>query len=319
MELHVLLYNYVIFSHFQTGFALGAEAIIFGELVNYFDKHYSTANTIAQSGLSVGIMVMPLSTQLFIDIYGWRGAMLIIGTITLHLVVSGVLLIPVNSLDQTENPIESAKLHQKTGTKSKTKNSVITNLIYYLDFSLFHDANFVSMFIYNFGNGYCLTGWLVYLVPFAVDIGFPSYKAASLSTYGGIGNLLGNLIYLLLARKFSSNQSLICSTIIGSVALAFFPLFSTVDSYVGLLFASIVFGFMRGVAILSLFQIVRDGSGDGQTTNAVMWTFMSYSVGSVFSGFLSGWYKIFGFYLKNITPRIKLMQQTYHLNFIYKV
>ena len=245
--------------------------------------------------------------------------MLIIGTITLHLVVSGALLIPVNSLDQTENPTESAKLHQKTGTKSKTKNSVITNLIYYLDFSLFNDAKFVSMFIYNFGNGYCLTGWLVYLVPFAVDIGFPSYKAASLSTYGGIGNLLGNLIYPLLARKFPSNQSLICSTIIVSVALAFYPLFSTVDSYFGLLFASILFGFMRGVAILSLFQIVRDGSGDGQTTNAVMWTFMSYSVGSVSSGFLSGWYKIVASYMKNITPRVKIMQQTYHLNFIFKV
>ena len=298
---------------------MGAEAIIFGELTNYFDKHYSIATTVAQSGLSVGVMVMPLLTQLFIDIYGWRGAMLIIGAITSHLVASGALLIAVKPLDQTENPTESAKLHQQTGSKGNTQNPVIRNLIYYLDFSLFHDANFVSMFIYQFGNGYCLTGWLVYLVPFAVDIGFPSYKAASLSTYGGIGILVGNLLYPVLARKFSSNQNLICSTVIGSVALAFNPLFSTVDSYVWLLFASIVFGFMHGVALLSLYQIVRDGSEDGQTTNAVVWTFVSYSVGSVSSGFLSGWYKLLGFYFKNYHPESQVHATHISFQFYFQI
>ena len=73
----------------DTGFAIGAEAIILGELASYFHERYNLAVGISHTGMSIGIMTIPLRTQLLIDTYGWRGCMLLLGGINLHLVVSG--------------------------------------------------------------------------------------------------------------------------------------------------------------------------------------------------------------------------------------
>ena len=146
------------------------------------------------------------------------------------------------------------------------------------------------MFLYSFGNGYCLTGWLIYLVPFAMDVGLSSYRAVSLSSYGGFGNLVGNTLYPLLTRRYSSNQIMLFSTFITFFALLVYPLFSTFDSYTGLTFVSVVFGCGRGVAIVCLFQIIKDYVEGVQATNAVMWVCVSYSIGAILSGFLSGLY-----------------------------
>ena len=240
-------------------------------------------------------MTIPLLTQLLIDTYGWRGCMLLLGGINLHLVVSGALLTPVISNlkdDMKEGHSEhgvSKSMHQtQLNITNEQKSSIVTNLIHYLDLPLFQHTVFISMFVYFIGSGYCLTGWLIYLVPFAVDVGLPSYKAVSLSSYGGFGNLLGNVLYPLLTGRFSNNQILFFFTFNGFLALLVYPLFSAFDSYIGLVFASIVFGCARGVTVVCSYQLIKDGVEKDQATNATMWIYFSHSIGSILSGFLSG-------------------------------
>ena len=280
---------------FETGLSIGAEAIVVGELASYFHKRYSIAIAIAQTGLSAGLMTIPLLTQLLIDTYGWRGSMLLLGGINLHLVVSGALLTPVipnlkESMNyrQTESVVSKSMHQTQLNIANKQKSSLITNLIYYLDLPLFQNAAFISMFVYSFGNGYYLTGWLIYLVPFAMDVGLPSYKAVSLSSYGGVGNLLGNILYPLLTRRFSSNQIILFFSVISFLTLLVYPLFSAFDSYIGLVFVSIVFGCARGVTVVCSYQLIKEGVEKDQATNAVMWICVSHSIGAILSGFLSG-------------------------------
>ena len=82
---------------FLAGFSMGSGAVITGELAKYFNKKFSVANTIARTGLSTGLIVMPLLIQLFIDVYGWRGTLLLVGGINLHCMVSGALLKPITA------------------------------------------------------------------------------------------------------------------------------------------------------------------------------------------------------------------------------
>ena len=78
---------------------------------------------------------------------------------------------------QSEDAVNRSMHQTQVNIANEQKPSIVANLIYYLDLPLFHNAAFTSMIVYGFGNGYCLTGWLIYLVPFAVDAGLPSYKA----------------------------------------------------------------------------------------------------------------------------------------------
>ena len=183
----------------------------------------------------------------------------------------------------------SKSMHQKQlNIANEQISSMVKNLIHYLDLTLFQDGVFISMFVYFFGNGYILTGWLIYLVPFAVDVGLPSYKAVSLSSYGGFGTLLGSVLYPLLSERFSSNQILFFFTLNVFLSLVVYPLISAFDSYIGLVFASIVFGCAEGVVVVCVYQIIKEGVHVDQAKNAVMWINFSHSIGSVLSGFVSG-------------------------------
>lgn len=263
-----------------------------GELASYFHKHYSIANSISQTGTSIGIIVMPLLTQFFITIYGWRGAMLLLGGIKLHCVISGVLLKPVSSALERYSRVSAddntGDLREISSTKKLNFNFLITNLVFYLDLSLFRNSNFISLVFYQLGNGYLTAGWLIYLVPYAMDIGFYPYKASSLATFGGVGQLLGNFVFPFAIRLLNSRHILYLSSFVLFVALMVAPLASALYSYTGLLFSSLAFGVGRGVGVLAFYQDCKKTLDHSQMTNAVMWFHVFYSIGAIFSGFFSG-------------------------------
>ena len=129
---------------FETGFSIGAEAIVLGELASYFHERYSIAIAFAQTGISAGIIAIPLLTELLIDIYGWRGSMLLLGGINLHLVVSGALLIPFipdrnNIIKErhSEHAVNNCMDQEQFNIVNEQKSSTVTNLMYYLDLPLF--------------------------------------------------------------------------------------------------------------------------------------------------------------------------------------
>ncbi|XP_072165964.1 monocarboxylate transporter 13-like [Diadema setosum] len=62
----------------------------------YFDKRYSMANGLSYAGSGVGILVLAPLAQLLIDTYGWRGGLLIMGSLCFHVSTCGVLLRPLS-------------------------------------------------------------------------------------------------------------------------------------------------------------------------------------------------------------------------------
>ncbi|XP_072025017.1 monocarboxylate transporter 11-like [Amphiura filiformis] len=212
-----------------TGTYSGAQLVAFATLPRYFDKYFDVANSIAHAGLACGVFVMPLTTQFLLDVYGWRGAMLILGGITAHVVVTGASLRPVTEETQKECPSSDQKHTQKAKPAS-----LIANVIAAFDLDLFLNIDFVSLACINFASGYYFTGWLIYLVPHAEDLGFSPYASSALATFGGIGNLIGSCIFPLLTKVLSSKLIIILANILVFISLAVDPIISALHSYVGL-------------------------------------------------------------------------------------
>ncbi|XP_078717101.1 monocarboxylate transporter 5-like [Lampetra fluviatilis] len=64
----------------------------------YFKTRLSTAYAISRSGMGLTFALAPF-TQMLLDKYGWRGALLILGALMLNLIPSGMLLRPIHLLD----------------------------------------------------------------------------------------------------------------------------------------------------------------------------------------------------------------------------
>ncbi len=258
-----------------------------GELASYFDQYYSIANSLTQMGLSFAIMIIPLLTQLFIDVYGWRGAMLLLAALNMHLILSGAVLRPINGFedDHRKSSVKTSQHLSDTDTMP-----FFQKVAFYLDLKLFCDVNFLSMLWYNFGNGYCLVGWFIYLVPYGMDVGFAPYKASALATFGGIGTVIGNSLYPLVTRRLSATKALYISTFVSFISLAANPLFSDVvtTNYIGLSIATVGFGCGRGISVLCVYQIVKEITDEESRTNSIMWINVTYSTGAISTGFLSG-------------------------------
>ncbi|XP_072039378.1 monocarboxylate transporter 13-like [Amphiura filiformis] len=278
--------QYLMVALLLTGFSLGAEAVILGEEAIYFDKYYNVSIAISQAGVSFGVMVMPPMTQFLQDIYGWRGTMLLLAGLNLHLIMCGALLKPFQT-DVAE--LEDNELFQSSNKKRRHKNSTVSNLVHYLDLSLFTDVDFVSMVVYNAGSAYCFTGWLIYLVPHAMELGFQPYESSFLASIGGIGNLLACILYPILKIWVPDKTSLYLTTLMTTFALGLDPLVSSYHSYIGLAFSSGIYVLARGIAILSVYKMVKNVVQDDKLTNAILWNNVATSIGAISSGFFSGW------------------------------
>ena len=72
------------------GFAFAPSIIV---LHYYFEKRFVIANGLAFAGIACGEVVWPLVLQRMIRAYGWKGALLLMSAIELHLVVCGSLMV----------------------------------------------------------------------------------------------------------------------------------------------------------------------------------------------------------------------------------
>ncbi|XP_072022402.1 monocarboxylate transporter 2-like [Amphiura filiformis] len=61
-------------------------------IVYHFPEGFALANGIALGGASVGMMVLPPVLEKFVELYGWRGTLLLLGALDLHIVFAGALM-----------------------------------------------------------------------------------------------------------------------------------------------------------------------------------------------------------------------------------
>uniref|UniRef100_A0A3Q3VRJ3 Major facilitator superfamily (MFS) profile domain-containing protein n=1 Tax=Mola mola TaxID=94237 RepID=A0A3Q3VRJ3_MOLML len=129
----------------------------------YFESRRPLANALASAGECILTFVLTPLFQLLIDSYSWRGALLILGGLQLHLCVCGLLLRPLKGSCQGEiEACPNAELR--------------TKILRYVDYTLITNARFM---VYSMFGVFAALGFFapaLFLVPYARSKGIEEYQ-----------------------------------------------------------------------------------------------------------------------------------------------
>ena len=223
-----------------------------------FGDRYMLPFSVGSFGGGMGMMILPLLTQKLLEAYTWRGALLILGAINLHVVLSGALF--EKSILQSKSPPSRCDLQETTRTRdaSYKKDSSTSDLqrvgngdrvhhhasqsdawlfwCYRRTVELFRAARqgaglgvfseypiIMYALLAAYLHGVSYIGWTVFVISNAEAKGFDESIAVFLSLVAGIGNIIGRmmpgLLNCLYKDMFSSRNSFIFFGIIGALPL----------------------------------------------------------------------------------------------------
>ncbi|XP_077996710.1 monocarboxylate transporter 9-like [Glandiceps talaboti] len=105
--------TYGLFVGIGNGFTHAPSVLIVSK---YFDKRLPTATGVALAGSGFGMVVFSVITQKLLDIYGWRGTLMVISALTVHLSLAGSLYRPLRGTltPRTEQSIEMLAINKET-------------------------------------------------------------------------------------------------------------------------------------------------------------------------------------------------------------
>ncbi|XP_006824242.1 monocarboxylate transporter 12-like [Saccoglossus kowalevskii] len=88
-SVNALVITYGVIVGLAYGLVFGPGIVIVGR---YFHKRHAFANGIVYAGYGVGIMIFPPLCQKLIDTYGWRGSLIVMAGINMHIVACAMIL-----------------------------------------------------------------------------------------------------------------------------------------------------------------------------------------------------------------------------------
>ena len=224
------------------------ENVAVGIVPSYFETYYNVAVNVYCFGTALGIIIAPLIAQLLLDIYGWRGTILMLCGLHLHSIPFGALLFPNQQTGQTEESLSllssdniSSNENESLSTLSKITDAILKSpTIDLITAPPFIAQVLVPSVIY----GYTLAAWAIYIVSFALSNGATMEQSAFVATFGGIGIAVIKLLLPALNANFTYRQLMYTSSFTTAVSLA---LSNISGSVAGLSIISFIFGMGFGM------------------------------------------------------------------------
>ncbi|XP_038061079.1 monocarboxylate transporter 12-like [Patiria miniata] len=179
----------------------GISNVLCRELVGqcFSKKGISTAFSIAQSGASVAVMVVPPMMQLFLDTYGWRASMLLLGAIFLHMPVCGALFQFPSSSDTAlaskysvvpDDCVEEESEEPLTKRNEPQKKSVFRALCQNLNTELLLNRSYWCVAVISIVHHVACLGWSVYFIPHTQTKGFTPQESVILTSIMGVTKII---------------------------------------------------------------------------------------------------------------------------------
>ena len=267
-------------------------------MAQYFSTNYVTASGVGAAGVSLGMIFFAPLTQLLLDTYGWRGAMLILGGINLHLGVCGLLLGPPSSaktedkyqqLSSVEEPLgcDEPGAHAEKKSLIGSFKDVLLSLKKYFRFALWFRLSFWNALLF-FVCPYTASGlWLIYFVSFAKTKGFSAYNAVTFTTFGGIGNLVFKIVLAFIVDRgfIKLRQALLVATVFCALALSILP---WMNSFWLMMGNACIFHGFNGVLISLSDFYTRDLLGVEDLVCAFSWMELVAGIAEFTLGFCPG-------------------------------
>ena len=148
----------------------------------------------------MGMMIVPLVVQQLLQLYGWRGALALLGAVSANYCVLAALIRPLRTRN-SYTPIADGE--PSSSTNPPPNESLWDNwrqrfgaMCEKIDLKMFFDEpGFVTIQIISFIEAFIFFGWHIYLIPNGISLGFNETRASFLATFGGFGSMFGRLLF----------------------------------------------------------------------------------------------------------------------------
>ncbi|XP_072021769.1 monocarboxylate transporter 13-like [Amphiura filiformis] len=257
-----------------------------GLMSTYFvTDFYRVAANIITTGFPLGILAFSALTQLLIDIYGWRGAMLLLAGINFHSVAAACLLTPLKRSTSTADSSVYQEVENFQNNEDHKQNVIWTCINDTCNASLFKNGPFIIMIIVFIACGYSHNGWVVYLVSIAQSQDLSPNEAAIMATISGVGAFVIRII-LAIFQGGTSPRLLLCGgsfITAGAYAGVYYA-----SSFLTLAFVSCLLGVGLGVVGSQVYIAANATIEKDQAINAMAWLHFVLGIGYIISGYVNG-------------------------------
>ncbi|KAK3567639.1 hypothetical protein QTP86_020417, partial [Hemibagrus guttatus] len=248
-------------------------------VMQYFSTRRSLAMGLGFTGVGLSSFAFSPFFQYLVQVYGWRGALLILGGLSLNIVASGALI----------RPLRPSKVVEKS--KSGSCMSLLSHTCEYFELSLLLHRGFLtySLAVTCFNAGYFIP--YVHLVAHSRLVGFSEFQAAFVISSTGVTDIVGRVVsgWVSDLPCVRSLHLLTIWTALVGLFLLLLPLCSMQGNYVGLLAVSLAYGFSAGAMTPLVFSVVPEIVGMERMVGALGLLQLIESVGGLLGAPLSGW------------------------------
>ena len=272
----------------------------------YFDKYYPLARGVCTVCGALGIIVFPPLTQVFLDTYGWRNTLLLLGGIYLHMIISGILfrsptqvqrfsLLTTNDLDDENDPCleTNASEHDTllwmdlSSTSSERAAKCTFEFMHLTGLHLFTKFSFLANCAAAGSASCSFIGWVIYFVPHCLTKGLTPQEASLLASIAGLAYLLGPFVYIPIVSKglISVRGCIYISCAVESISLFADPFSST---FATVLLSSACFTFSYSANYPLLDVCLKSVVDEDDLSKAFGWRAPVIGVFRIFSGFFVG-------------------------------
>ncbi|CAJ1081327.1 monocarboxylate transporter 12-B [Xyrichtys novacula] len=289
----------------------------------YFGRRKALAYGIAMSGSGIGTFVLAPAVQLLIELYSWRGALLILSAFVANLCVCGALLRPIRVQEEEEEGEGETGDEEKPGNISSHEAELALKLSKESEARLLSEKSllpvspaplpkkrrcFSSWFLsskeYRFlllpdflglavsflflASGCSLP--FVYLVPYALSVGVSHQQAAFLMSILGVIDIVGNITFgWLTDRRCLKPYRLACyifSVAMEGLCCLFTPL---LRSFALLVPFAVLYGYFDGAYVALIPVVTSDLVGAPYLSSALGVVYFLHAIPYLVSPPIGGW------------------------------
>uniref|UniRef100_A0A3B4ZTY0 Solute carrier family 16 member 12 n=1 Tax=Stegastes partitus TaxID=144197 RepID=A0A3B4ZTY0_9TELE len=244
----------------------------------YFRQRKALAYGVAMSGSGIGTFVLAPAVQLLIELYSWRGALLVLSAVVANLCVCGALLRPITL--QEEEEAEEDEGAEQCGEKQLCDKEY--------RFLLLPDFLGLAVSFLVLASGCSLP--FVYLVPYALSAGVSHQHAAFLMSILGVIDIVGNVTFgWLTDRRCLKPYRLACyifSVGMEGLCCLFTPL---LRSFPLLVPFAVLYGYFDGAYVALIPVVTSDVVGAPYLSSALGVVYFLHAIPYLISPPIGGW------------------------------
>ncbi|XP_029381696.1 monocarboxylate transporter 13 [Echeneis naucrates] len=214
-----------------------------------FTQRRTLALGVAFSSIGISSFAFNPLFQLLVEIYTWRGALLILGALSLNIVACGALV----------RPQKRVKVKQKTDSEGRTScAAMLQRVSSYLELPLLLERPYLT---YTAAITLINVGYFVpyfHLVAHSRQVGFSEYQSAFVMSAAGATDILGRVASGWFADlgHFRLIHLLSLWTTLAGTFIILLPVSSLSGSYAALMVISLLYGFCSGALTSLVFAVV---------------------------------------------------------------